>query len=90
MGPHLQHMEFPSLGVELELWLLAYTTAMQDPNHICDLHHSLQQCRIPHPLSEARDGTHSLMVPSHICYHCTKTGTPISVILSHLVYDTLL
>ena len=25
-GPHLQHMEVPRLGVELELQLLAYTT----------------------------------------------------------------
>ena len=32
LGPQLQHMEFPRLGVELELQLLAYTTAtaMQD------------------------------------------------------------
>ena len=27
LGPHLQHMEVPRLGVELELQLLAYTTA---------------------------------------------------------------
>ena len=27
LGPYLQHMEIPSLGVKLELQLLAYTTA---------------------------------------------------------------
>ena len=27
LGPHLQHMEVPRLGVELELQPLAYTTA---------------------------------------------------------------
>ena len=34
------HKEVSMLGVELELQLLAYirTTAMWDPNHICDLH----------------------------------------------------
>ena len=36
-------MEGPRLGVELELQLQAYTTAMAtpDPSHICDLHHSV-------------------------------------------------
>ena len=52
-------MEVPRLGVELELQLLAYTTAtaMPDPSHICDLHHSLQQCQILNSLSDARDWT---------------------------------
>ena len=46
LGPQLQHMEVPRLGVELELKPLAYTTAMAmpDPSHICDLHHSSWQC----------------------------------------------
>ena len=45
------------LGVESELQLLAYSTAREtpDPSHICDLHHSSQQCL--NPLREARDGT---------------------------------
>ena len=36
LGPHLQHMDIPRLGVELELQLLAYTTAtaMRDLSHI--------------------------------------------------------
>ena len=57
LGLHLQYMEVPGLGVELELQLPAYTTAnaMPYPSLICDLHHSSQQCRIPNPLSKARD-----------------------------------
>ena len=37
-------MEVPRLGVKLELYLLAYgtPTAMPDPSHIYDLHHSSQ------------------------------------------------
>ena len=40
LGPHLQHMEVPGLGVILELELPAYGTAlaMTDPSRICDLH----------------------------------------------------
>ena len=42
LGPHVQHMEVPRLGVALELQLPAYTTAKatQDPSHIqerCEL-----------------------------------------------------
>ena len=54
-------MEILRLGVELELQLPAYTAAMWDLNHICDLHHSSWQHRILNPLSEARDQTHILM-----------------------------
>ena len=32
LGPHLQYMEVPRLGVEWELWLLAYTTATSTPD----------------------------------------------------------
>ena len=44
LGLHPKHMEFPRLGVKLEL--LAYTTtiATQDSSHICNLHHLSQQC----------------------------------------------
>ena len=61
---HLQHMEVPRLGVELELYLPAYVTAMQGLSCVCDLHHSSQQCQILNPLSKARGQTHNLMVPS--------------------------
>ena len=57
LGPQVQHMEVPRLGVESELQLLAYATAtaMQDPSHVCDLYHSSQQHWILNPLREARD-----------------------------------
>ena len=52
-------MEVPRLGVELELQLLVYTTAIAawDLSCICDLCHSLWQYWILNPLSEARDQT---------------------------------
>ena len=63
--------KFP--GGQLELELLAYTTAtaMPDQNCVCDLHHSSRQHWILNPLNEARDRTCNLMVPSQIllCYH---------------------
>ena len=42
LGPHSQHIKVPRLGVESELWLLAYATATatRDPSCVCDLHHS--------------------------------------------------
>ena len=51
LGPHPWRMEVPRLGVETELYLLAYTTAtaMQDPSRICDLHHSSLQRWILNP-----------------------------------------
>ena len=68
LGPHLGHMEVPRLVVQLELQLLAYTTATgtSDLSLVCDLHHSSQQYQILNPLSEARDRTCNLMVPSWI------------------------
>ena len=55
LGLHLQLMEVPRLGVELELQIPGYTTATAtpDPSRFRDLHHSSQQCCFP--LSKARD-----------------------------------
>ena len=60
------------LGVELELQLSADTTATatQDLSRICHLHTSSGQCRIPNPLSKARDRTHILVDTSWIHFHC--------------------
>ena len=57
LGPQLQHMEVPRLGLKSELQLLTYTTAtaMPDPNHFCDLSLSSKQRCILNPLSKARD-----------------------------------
>ena len=75
--PH--HMVFFRVGVELGLWIPAYTiaTAMPDPSHVCDLHHSSEQCWIPNPLSKAKDGICILMNFSQICFHWAMTGTPV-------------
>ena len=48
-------------GVELELQLPTYTTAMPDLSHSCNLNLSLQQCWILYPLNGARDQTRILM-----------------------------
>ena len=60
-----------------ELQLPAYTTAtaMPDLSHICDLHHSLWQCQILNLLSEPRDWTCNLMVPSQIHFCWAMMGT---------------
>ena len=79
LGLHLWHMEVPSLGVELELQLSAHvtTTAMPDPSHIGDLHHSSRQYWILNPLNEARDQTLILMDTSGVHYHWATMGTPV-------------
>ena len=78
VGPHLWHIAVPRLGVQSQLWLLAYSTAtaMQDPSQICNLHHRSLQHQNLSPLREARDQTHNLMVPSLIHFHCAMIGTP--------------
>ena len=85
LRPHPQHMEAPRLGVELELQLPTYVTATAAPDQIqvCDLHHSSRQHQIFNPLSEARDQTDILMDTSWVRW--ATTGTPIIVVLSHLV-----
>ena len=66
LGPHPQHMLVLRLGVELELQLLAHTTATEtwDLSHVWDLYHSSWQCQIFNPLSKAMDQTCILMGPS--------------------------
>ena len=59
LGLYMWHMIVPSLGVELELQLLAYTTATTTRD--LSLHQSSWQPQILSALSEARDRTHILM-----------------------------
>ena len=70
LRPYPRQMEVPRLGVELELQLLAYTsaTATQDPNHIRALPHHAPPCQTLNPLSEARDRTCVFMDTSWVCY----------------------
>ena len=81
LGPHL-HMEVPRLGIESELQLSAYTTAIatRDLSRICDLLHSSWQHQIINPLSEDRDRTRNVMVPSRICFRCATMRTPVQVV----------
>ena len=46
-----------------------------------DLHHNSQQCRVLNPLCKARDQTHNLMVTRRICFCCTTSGTPITMVI---------
>ena len=77
-------MEVPSLGVESELQLLAYTTAtaMWDPSHVWNLHHSSRQHQSPDPLSEARDRIGILMDTSWIPFHWAMTGTSLFLFIA--------
>ena len=78
LGLHLWRMEVPRLGVQLELQLMAYTTATetQDLNQVCDLYHSSPQPQIPNTPSKARDWTHILMDPSRIRFCCATSRIP--------------
>ena len=81
LGLHPWHMKVPRLGVELELQLLAYTTATAKPDLslVYNLHHSSRQCQILNPLSEATDQTCNLTAPRWIRFCCTMTGTTRSL-----------
>jgi len=82
LGPHLQRMEIPRLGIESVLQLPIYTTATatRDLSPICDLHWSLQQCQILSLLSEARVRTYILMDTSQILKLLSHSGNSKGVI----------
>ena len=54
-------------------------TATPDPSNIFNLPHSSRQHWILNPLSQARDQTCNLIVPSWIHFCCATTGTPIII-----------
>ena len=84
LGPPLQHMEVPRLGVELELQLLAYITAiaMWDLSCTCSLCCSSQQHQILNPMSEARDQTHILMNTRRALNLLSRNGSSLPPSLS--------
>ena len=53
---HLRHMDFSRVGVESELQLLAYATAiaMPDPSYVCNLHHNSGQGQILKPTEQGQ------------------------------------
>ena len=77
LGVYPRHMGVSRLGVELELELPAYSTAiaMPDPSCVCNLHHSSWQRQILNPLSKPRDETCVLMDTSQISFQ-DQTRTP--------------
>ena len=77
LGPHLEHMEVPRLGVELELQLPAAATATLDPTCICSLYYSSWHCQSLSPLSRARDRTCILMVTSWVRNLLSHDGNPM-------------
>ena len=85
LGPHLQHMELPRLGVDLDLQLPPYTTATARPdlNRTCNLCWSLQQCQILNPLSEAMVWTHILMDTSQVCKLLRHNGNSQALRSTH-------
>ena len=78
LGLHPRHMEFPRLGVELELEPPACTIATATPNMsgVCDLHHSSWQGQILNLLSEARNRIWVLVDTRQIFFRWATTGTP--------------
>ena len=70
-----EHMEVPSLGVEWELQLPAYTTATarHDRSHVCDIHYTTAHSL----LSDARNGTYIFTDTSQTRFCCATMGTPI-------------
>ena len=71
-------MEVPRPGVELELQLPAYTTAMAMPDlsHVWELHHSSWQHWILNPLSGARNETWIFMDTGQVHFCWATMGTP--------------
>ena len=88
LGPHSQHREVPRPGVELELQLLVYATAMamRDPSCLCELHCSSQ------PLTHwARSGirpTPSWILVGFLTCRAV-TGTPRIISLVFPISDIL-
>ena len=66
---------------------LHHSHRTSDLSHVCNLHHSSRQRQIPNPLSQARDRTHNLMVPSHIPFplHHNGNSTKIWYVLDELL-----
>ena len=74
-------MEVPKLGIELELQLPAYTTAILDPSSIYELCCSLWQYRIVNSPKEASDQTHILMGTSWVLNPLSHNGNSHSDLL---------
>ena len=83
-------MEFPRLGVALELQLLTYTTATamsrSMSRHVCNLHHTLQQRQILNSLMEARDRIHILMDLNHLSHNGNSSIHSLTTVFRYNLY----
>ena len=68
-----------------------YTVAIAtwDPSCTCNLHHSLQQCQILNPLSEARDRTLILMDTSQVRNLLHHNGNSLQFLLLSHMYPSI-
>ena len=85
LGPYLWHI--PGLVVNLDLQLLAYTTATEtlDPSRICDLHRSSRQQWTFNPPSKASDQTRILMDNRQVLNPLSHNGnSTIYFLKSHI------
>ena len=62
---------------------LRHSHSNSGSSHTCDLHHSSRQHQILNPLSEARDRTRSIMIPSQTRFCFVTLGTPTVPISLH-------
>ena len=84
IGLHPWHLEVSRLGIESDLYPLAYATATAtwDLSHICDLHRSSWQRKILNPMGKAKDWTLVLKDTSWLrilvwfVNHWATRGTP--------------
>ena len=83
-------MKIPRPGVELELQLQAYITAIAilDPSHICNLCHSFWQLWILNPLSKARDQPTSLQTLCQVLNLLSHNEKSVKSIFMQLAQNT--
>ena len=87
--PNVWHIEVPRLEIESELQLPATATATATATAGSKPRlwptPQLSQRQILNPLSQGRDRTRILMVPSRTGFHCTMTGNPKKLFLKKKV-----
>ena len=69
--------------LELQLPAYATATAIWDPSHVCNLHHSSRQCWFLNPLTKARDRTRILMDTSWVHKLLSHNGNSLYLLLAY-------
>ena len=88
LGPHLHQIEFPRLGVESELQMLAkaIATGMSDLSLLWELYCSSRLFWILNPLRSARDQDYILIDRGQLSFHWATMGSPASFIFIFYFY----